>query len=105
MYKNDRSKDEQMQGIFEFLLRGRKIGGKYPLDDELITKIPDGNDLLFSLSTPTVRRHFTLLLKSLDSPQIHVHDIRHMTATISLESGVPIADVSIGHKDIANLYR
>jgi hypothetical protein len=26
MYKNDRSKDEQMQGIFEFLLRGRKIG-------------------------------------------------------------------------------
>ncbi|MDD3855923.1 hypothetical protein [Sulfurimonas sp.] len=61
--------------------------------------------MLFSLSTPTVRRHFTLLLKSLDSPQIHVHDIRHMTATISLESGVPIADVSIGHKDIANLYR
>jgi hypothetical protein len=27
MYKNDRSKDEQMQGIFLFLLRGRKIGG------------------------------------------------------------------------------
>lgn len=136
MYKSDRSKGEQMQGIFEFLLRGRRIGEvltlkysdidiekgiytiraensksatahKYPLDDELIAKIPDGNDLLFSVSAPTVRRHFALLLKSLNLPQIHVHDVRHMTATISLESGVPIADVSrmLGHKDIATTER
>ena len=63
--------------------------------------------MLFNVSTPTVRRHFALLLKSLNLPQIHVHDIRHMTATISLESGVPIADVSrmLGHKDIATTER
>lgn len=135
-YKGDRSKGEQMQSIFEFLLRGRRIGEvltlkhsdididkgtytvraensksatthKYPLDDELIAKIPDSDDLLFSVSTPTVRRHFSTLLTSLKLPQIHVHDIRHMTATISLESGVPIADVSrmLGHKDIATTER
>ena len=136
MYRDDRSKGKQMQGIFEFLLRGRRIGEvltlmysdidiekgiytvraensksatthKYPLDDELISKIPDGNGFVFNVSTPTVRRHFSKLLDSLELPQIHVHDIRHMTATISLESGVPIADVSrmLGHKDIATTER
>lgn len=136
MYTNDRSKGEQMQGIFEFLLRGRRIGEvltlehsdiyiekgfytvraensksattqKYPLDDELLTKIEEGEGLIFSVSTPTVRRHFSALLKNLGLPPIHVHDIRHMTATISLESGVPIADVSrmLGHKDIATTER
>jgi integrase len=60
--------------------------------------------LLFSVSTPTVRRHFALLLKSLDLPQIHVHDIRHKTATISLESGVDVS-IMLGNKDIATTER
>lgn len=135
-YKSDRSRGSQMQAIFEFLLRGRRVGEvltlehsdvdrqksiytvraensksatthKYPLDDELLAKIPEGTGLIFGTTAVTVRRHFTLLLKALELPQIHVHDIRHMTATISLESGVPIADVSrmLGHKDIATTER
>ena len=135
-YKGDRSRGNQMQSIFEFLLRGRRVGEvltlehsdidrerglytvraensksasthKYPLDDELLVKIPEGTGLIFGTTAVTVRRHFALLLKNLKLPQIHVHDIRHMTATISLESGVPIADVSrmLGHKDIATTER
>ena len=135
-YRGDRSRGNQMQGIFEFLLRGRRVGEvltlehgdidiqrglytvraensksatthKYPLDDKLLEKISEGSGLIFGTTAVTVRRHFALLLTALKLPQIHVHDIRHMTATISLESGVPIADVSrmLGHKDIATTER
>lgn len=136
MYKSDRSRGNLMQAIFEFLLRGRRVGevltlehndidvergvytvravnaksattNQYPLDDKLLSKIPAGTGLIFNTTAVTVRRHFALLLKNLELPQIHVHDIRHITAIISLEAGVPIADVSrmLGHKDIATTER
>ena len=131
-YKNDRSKSPQMRAIFEFLLRGRRINevltlkysdldlekglytirgenskGKtterYSLDEELLAIIPKGSSYIFDVSRPTVMRHFKSLLKTLELPIIHLHDIRHMTATVSLESGVDIADVSrmLGHKKIS----
>ena len=127
------NKGNEMPSVFEFLLRGRRINevltlkrsdidlprgvytirgenskGKtsieYPLDDELIAKIPDGTSkFLFSVSLTTVHRHFKKILKEQELPWLHVHDIRHLTATIALESGVAIADVSrmLGHKRIS----
>ncbi len=117
-------KGYQMKGIFEFLLRGRRVNEvltlkysdidfeagiytiraensksgsdqEFTLDEALISKIPEQkSDFLFDTSAVTVRRHFALLLKDLKLPSIHVHDIRHMVATTALNSGAQIADVS-----------
>lgn len=60
---------------------------------------PDGAPL----DPAAVSRQFTPLAKALGLPPIRLHDLRHTTASLGLEAGEPITQVSrrLGHSTIA----
>lgn len=55
------------------------------------------------LDPAAVSRHFTVLTKELGLPVIRLHDLRHTSASIGLEAGEPLTQVSrrLGHSTVA----
>lgn len=58
---------------------------------------------LFKYTKETPRVHFQNLLKAMNLPKLRLHDIRHMLATILVQYGIAIADISVllGHSSIS----
>jgi integrase len=70
--------------------RAEAVGGAAYRDQGLVFCRPDGQPL----RPERVLRHFYDLTEAAGVPHIRVHDLRHLAATIMIESGVPFAMVS-----------
>ncbi len=75
-----------------------RAGSDWPGDDLVFTK-QDG-----SIINPSyVTRHFNRLVTSRGLPQMRLHDLRHLSATLGLESGESLKEVSdrLGHASMS----
>lgn len=77
----------------------------FSLDDDLKRAVREQkeiskNDNLFSVRVITVRRHFHNMLKALGYPEIRIHDMRHLIASILIQNETSIGDISVmlGHQ-------
>lgn len=77
----------------------------FSLDDDLKRAVKEQkeiskNDDLFSVRVITVRRHFHNMLKALGYPEIRIHDMRHLIASILIQNETSIGDISVmlGHQ-------
>lgn len=70
-----------------------------PNPDGFVFHTPDGEPL----DPATVSRQFLILTRDLGLPRIRLHDLRHTSASLGLEAGEPITQVSrrLGHSTIA----
>ena len=74
----------------------------------------DSSAYLFPVERTTIRTHFNNACKSTGVKRIRLHDLRHSHASMLMNSGIPIKQISqrLGHKDIkitleiyAHLYK
>jgi integrase len=70
--------------------RAMALTGPAYHDEGLVFCRPDGQPL----RPEYVLRHFYELTEAAAVPRIHVHDLRHLAATIMIAAGVPLAMVS-----------
>lgn len=77
----------------------------FSLDEDLKRAVEEQkeiskNDNLFSVRVITVRRHFHNMLKALGYPEIRIHDMRHLIASILIQNETSIGDISVmlGHQ-------
>ena len=66
---------------------------------DLVFDSGDGAPLL----PGAIKKAFHLLTDELKLPRLRFHDLRHTSATLALEAGVPVKAVSerLGHSDVA----
>ncbi len=115
--------EPEIQGVFTFLLSGRRIGEvlnmtheqisgdtwnipienskskealSFVLDDDMkrILRERKGGVYVFSVGKFAVRNHFYNLLDDLKLPRLHLHDLRSLVATVLYQSGIPIQEIS-----------
>lgn len=77
----------------------------FSLDDDLKRAVHEQkeiskNDKLFNVTVITVRRHFHNILNTLGYPEIRIHDMRHLIASILVQNETAIEDISVmlGHQ-------
>ncbi len=77
----------------------------FALDEDLKRVIKEQKktskgDKLFNVSVVTVRKHFHDMLNALGYPNIRIHDIRHLIASILVQNETTIEDISVmlGHQ-------
>ena len=77
----------------------------FSLDDDLKRAVREQkeiskNNKLFNVTVITVRRHFHGMLKALGYPEIRIHDMRHLIASILIQNETAIEDISVmlGHQ-------
>lgn len=77
--------------------KARELHHRGQLADDLEKVILPGHD------PAAVSRRFTVLTKGLGLPVIRLHDLRHTSASIGLEAGEPLTQVSrrLGHSTVA----
>lgn len=90
----------------------RKVGNDMPVplvgdSLEIILRQPRDSDRIFPYHTHTVSKYFKQACNALSIPDLHLHDLRHETASALIEAGWSAHEVRVvtGHRSSAHLDR